>query len=928
MPNNKPVDFFDKSFEEQIRIIIKTGDLKLLQAFIGVRNSTVLLQYCASFLITKRNIMQAQYQAEISVFGTLIKHYCEKMSEGKILLKNITQNIGVMFKDYVSQGLNILLQDQMVLPASKNKFLVDSESSHLKAYVQDTNVGALCSLSKDQVTQVYNSFIEKSNIEASLQSWLSEGKPAEIVETLREEGKKLKEKSVHDKAELKKNEGLLNEIKNNSFLNNWHKNLVYEVLKEALEDSNHILHKKVQDQYEIKNELDDFSKNIIRKKLKILWNRELVSRTLNQIIKGKNVKDEECKKSAIEELLRLDLESEDIMNEVEQKFKELKEELKKKSIKLDNVSANNSNDSPLVSIDEVREYIINNFSLSLLLKEEKGMLKEMLECAVKENKSGAVLLLICNQADYKKCNLEKEEDKKLLLELVPEGMAFLEIKHLYEGILKTNNLPKILGLPVLSLEEIKTIFSDESIMSKVVECILTQEKKLEIIIPKDKLDELDEYCTKMKWKKKEKMLERNKTGLSENDLKELEKYYEKVREEKMQKIKASLVNKNIEQILKTLETDYPLSMRFYYALKTKKSKLKKVEDTSKIVKELELSLQQSVATASPEPFFKELQEIKKNENRFSKSLFEELYELGKDTPSNAVSFKTLIDNISSSNEEYIAKKQGGGAVKSSTIDVFEKNINCSSTILDLRDELKKSNDRNQSIATQLTSAEAKAEEERVRAEEERVRAEEAEAKAEEERVRVEEAKAENKAATLVSEETDRREIFLKSTREFFIAQFKLVELYKGLKDKCQNLVHEYVKLRKELTDCEIIVDRIAQNPEEMSKEDIFERKLSLINEFEKLNKKIAKLDEEFAQEKPIFENEKIEEFKRDALEKVAQAKKKAEELKHMLQQEMEELQRLEEEKLQMQVEEISDSNFNIVDLEQPCSSNKFRAIFQ
>ncbi|XGA08800.1 MAG: hypothetical protein U0X86_001122 [Wolbachia endosymbiont of Xenopsylla cheopis] len=266
MPNNKPIDFFDKPFKEQVKTIIKTGDLKLLQAFIGVRNSTVLLQYCASFLIIKRNIMQAQYQAEISVPGMLITHYYDKMSEGKILPKNIIQNVSVMVRDYVSQGKNLLLQEQMVLPASKNKFLVDSESSHLKAYVEDTNVGVLCSLNKDQVTQIYNSFIEKSNIEARSQSWLSKGKRDEIIETLREEGQKLKEKSVHDKDELKKNEGLLDNIKNNSFLNNWHENLVYEVLKEALKDSSHVLHKKVQAQYKIKNELDDSSKNIIRKK--------------------------------------------------------------------------------------------------------------------------------------------------------------------------------------------------------------------------------------------------------------------------------------------------------------------------------------------------------------------------------------------------------------------------------------------------------------------------------------------------------------------------------------------------------------------------------------------------------------------------------------------------------------------------------------
>ncbi|XGA08801.1 MAG: hypothetical protein U0X86_001123 [Wolbachia endosymbiont of Xenopsylla cheopis] len=582
--------------------------------------------------------------------------------------------------------------------------------------------------------------------------------------------------------------------------------------------------------------------------------------------------------------MRLNLESEDILNEVEQKFKELK----KKSIKSHNVSANNSNDNLLVSIDEVRKYIINNFSLSLLLEEERGMLREMLECAVKENKSDAVLLLICNQANYKGCNLKKEEDEKLL-KLVPEGMAFLEIKHLYEGILKTNNLPEILGLPVLSLEEIKTIFSDESIMSKVVECILTQEKKLEIIIPKDKLDELDEYCTKMKRKKEKKMLERNKTGLSENDLKELGKYCDEVREEKTQKIKASLVHKNIKQIL---ETGYPFHIVLYYKLKTKKSKLEKVENASKIVKELELSLQQSIATAGGEPFFKELQEIDKNENRLSKSLFKELCELGKDIPSNAVSFKGLIDNIMSSNEEYIAskrEKEQEGKLENATVEVFEENINRGLKIRDLEDKLEESNTQNQSMATRLTSAESKAEQERAAREE---------------------AEAEKRAITIILEEAERREIFLKDAKEFFIAQFKLVVLYENVKNKFHDEAHKCVQLRKELTECEVIVDCAAQNPEEMSKEDIFERKLSLINELEKLNNKITKLDEESAKEKPTFENEKIEEFKRDVLAKVAKAKGDAKHFEQMLQQELEKLQRVEEEKLQMQVEEIPGSNIS------------------
>ncbi|XGA08802.1 MAG: hypothetical protein U0X86_001124 [Wolbachia endosymbiont of Xenopsylla cheopis] len=211
-------------------------------------------------------------------------------------------------------------------------------------------------------------------------------------------------------------------------------------------------------------------------------------------------------------------------------------------------------------------------------------------------------------------------------------------------------------------------------------------------------------------------------------------------------------------------------------------------------------------------------------------------------------------------------------------------------------------------------------------EETEIKVEAAESKAEQERAVREEAEAEKRAITIVLEEAERREIFLKDAKEFFIAQFKLVELYKGLKDKYHNLAHEYAQLRKELKECEVIVDCAAQNPEEMSKEDIFERKLSLINELEKLNNKITKLDEESAQEKPEFNDTKIQDFKNYALEKVAQAKKEAENLRQMLQQELEKLQRVEEEKLQMQAEEVPGSNMNAAEV-QSHSSSRFRTIF-
>ncbi|GHM58641.1 MAG: hypothetical protein sGL2_07910 [Candidatus Mesenet longicola] len=356
----------------------------------------------------------------------------------------------------------------------------------------------------------------------------------------------------------------------------------------------------------------------------------------------------------------------------------------------------------------------------------------------------------------------------------------------------------------------------------------------------------------------------------------------------------------------------------YYKLKTKKSKLEKVENASKIVKELELSLQQSIATASGGPFFKELQEIDKNENRLSKSLLEELRELGKDMPSNAVSFKTLIDNIISSNAEYIARKQVGEAVESSTVEVFEENIDRGLKIRDLEDELEKSNTQNKSIATRLTSAESKAEEERVRAEAAESKAEAAEARSKATGNMFSEAAIRGIVDKVVSDQ---------KLQEFLIDQFTSVILYENVKNKFQDQVHKSVQLRKELTECEVIVDCAAKNPNEVSKEDIFERKLSLINEFEKLNKKIVKLDEEYAEEKPEFNDTKIQDFKNYALEKVAQAKKEAEKFKQILQQELKKLQRVEEEKLQMQVEEMPGSNISAAEVQSHSSSMKFNINF-
>ncbi|GHM59672.1 MAG: hypothetical protein sL5_06650 [Candidatus Mesenet longicola] len=94
----------------------------------------------------------------------------------------------------------------------------------------------------------------------------------------------------------------------------------------------------------------------------------------------------------------------------------------------------------------------------------------------------------------------------------------------------------------------------------------------------------------------------------------------------------------------------------------------------------------------------------------------------------------------------------------------------------------------------------------------------------------------------------------------------------------------------------------------MSKEDIFERRLNLVKESDKID-------------------EKIEEFKNDALVKITKAKGDAKHFEQMLQQELQKLQKVEEKKLQIQVEEMPDSDLNIVNLGQSYSSGRVRTIF-
>lgn len=82
--------FFDKPFEEQVEEIIKTGDLKLLQALIGTRSLIGLSLYCSSFFLTRTVIAQAKYQAYNALLNVLTEY---RKPEKEIFVDNIKRDI-------------------------------------------------------------------------------------------------------------------------------------------------------------------------------------------------------------------------------------------------------------------------------------------------------------------------------------------------------------------------------------------------------------------------------------------------------------------------------------------------------------------------------------------------------------------------------------------------------------------------------------------------------------------------------------------------------------------------------------------------------------------------------------------------------------------------------------------------------------------
>jgi hypothetical protein len=570
--------FFDKTFEEQGKEIIKTGDLKLLQAFIGIRNPIALLQYCASFLITKINIMHAQCQAENRIAKASLEYYLDGINRTGSIPQNITQHSSATLKKVISDGKDDLQNNKVLLPTAQNKckFLIGNKSSELKNYISETNIGSLCVINVNQINEIYENFVKNSKIEEVLKLNLKDDLSIMKVR-LKSDIEALDTKLRIFNEKLKGYNNSLNEIKEGVFLNQWYKGLLDEILEEAESNKKHLLHGKVSNYKEVNcGNLGLSVKNLIIEDIRSVWNRELVSRAFKEIAKNAIIVNENDYAEAVEELLkRVNLTSEDVLSSVSKKFKGQKER------------KNYCSNSQLKSKEEVIGYIIENFSPSCLVKAEQDILNEMLLHEVKSEKNDAVSLLICNGANYKELDF-----------MLSEEIAFLEIKRLYKDM-------PIIGLPMLSLEEIKAVFPNENRLSQVASCILKQKEELE-----------------------------------------------------NRKI-------NINQVL---SEEYPWYLCFYYLRNIPaKINLRRVEKASAVVENLSKSFEESVGCESSKPFFGELKKIKKGEGYFSlnKEIFRELQKMSNDE-SNVLSFKELAEQVVDSKTEYIRNKQEEEKIQKAT----------------------------------------------------------------------------------------------------------------------------------------------------------------------------------------------------------------------------------------------------------------------
>nr|QXF95189.1 hypothetical protein WOSOC_0051 [Wolbachia phage WO] len=210
--------FFDKPFTEQVEEIIKTGDLKLLQALIGTRAPIGLSLYCSSFFLTRTVIAQAKYQAYSALLNVLTEY---QKAEKEIFVDNIKRDI-----ERQISGNEDRLRQKALLPSSSNnlKSLTNNSCSDLESYVQETDVSSLCTFNLQKVIEIYHNYISREEVK-NLEKVLLKAKEMEDRYSYIESQKtNLQYNSKREKARntVKDNEPLLLKIKDKTFFDSWY----------------------------------------------------------------------------------------------------------------------------------------------------------------------------------------------------------------------------------------------------------------------------------------------------------------------------------------------------------------------------------------------------------------------------------------------------------------------------------------------------------------------------------------------------------------------------------------------------------------------------------------------------------------------------------------------------------------------------------
>ncbi|MCJ7454519.1 MAG: hypothetical protein MUP48_03585 [Wolbachia endosymbiont of Homalodisca vitripennis] len=889
--------FFDKTFEEQVEEIIKTGDLKLLQALIGTRSLIGLSLYCSSFFLTRTVIAQAKYQAYSALLNVLTEY---QKPEKEIFVDNIKRDIESQIR-----GNEDRLRQKALLPSSSSnlKSLTNSSCSDLESYVQETDVSSLCTFNLQKVIEIYHNYISQEEVK-ELERVLLKAKEVEDKYSYIENQKtELQYNRKRTKAfnVVKDQKPLLLKIKDKSFFDNWYEQLLCEVLYEAKRNKKHILHGEIVEKNHPDIEVEIGS---AKSKLGTAFNKEAMRRVINKLVENYlrvSSTSLGVKESLLSEMKCVDISDyrgrmnhEAVNHRIISRANEV--------ILSESIVQNNLSDD----VERGFQYIVENMDVSLLAEVEQEMLNEIAERAAsyreRDNKKKDLeLLAICNGGEF--------QDKLSL----PTDLSFSEIERLYKDMLLIKfkeegelELHKLCDrLPLLELEEIKEAFpasitddilkSMEESLGKYVKTVEDIKKEIvnNVFGKKENIEKLYELEKElefsfMQWilhpiyykqyEEVKKFVEfksfvhdnissHRNVSFREKLEEQLEKLDKPKRKELGRLLLSSIDNEfqglanqlvsYKDELGKKATKEFRLPKLFHPSYW--ESYIKREKDSLKICEE---ALRKSVATGDDELFYKAIEDIKKDSKymwvfQVNKAFFEGVYKTQHDSRKKTLSFRELAEKFIGNRKKYIAEQQDKYKVRKATVEQHQVNVELVQRNMD--DQVEKNR-----LSEGKRAAEVKAEEAEVRAEEERRAREKAEAKVEMER-------AEKKALNLLYDEADDQDISRKRIKQdkevqkFLECQYTFLVLNEGYTTKFKNLCKEYRELKREV------------------KEPDFERLSKLANEFEKLSRSF--IEGEKRENVPECSDLDIDRLKLSIVTRVVQARDVAEKEKRKVEKE-------------------------------------------